>query len=597
MKQLSMNAGYTFTVPDRPDFTMFDRWLQLLVGELPKVTWPVIPSENGSAAASLAMQWLVRGLSLTRLLLHLARIPAFDAPHIIECEPAPKDGSWRAWFQFPTVEDLPIKVLDAALGNAFKLAHWVAANEPTAAKMEVLGKALNEAFINPSASIWSLNDSTFQVLRAAHARDIPFRKLDGGVYQLGWGARARRIDRSVTEHVSAIGARLSSNKAMTAKVLRAHGLPAPVHKLVGDLRSAQEAAQQIGWPVVLKPVDGERGEGVTLGVEAETLEVAFNEALAQSKAKRVVVERQVAGVCHRVFVAGGRLLYAVKRLPIGVYGNGHASVFDLVEAELAAEKAKPVWARSKLKPLDDLARATLAAGGLTEQSVPAAGQFIALRSIEKTVWGGVDEEVTASIHPENLRVAIAAAAAIGLDVVGVDIISPDISQPWHANGAIINEVNYAPLLGGGEISRRSLPEFIERLMGGQGTIAIAVFVGGDAAWQGAQRYWQSRREQADGVFLTNAATTIDGSGQEVPMALEGLHARARALTLSQQVHELVLVVQTDEFLHLGLPLESVGAVVEVDRDLAAYHDRTQPVTDERKQALCSLLRAWESKAR
>jgi cyanophycin synthetase len=134
-------------------------------------------------------------------------------------------------------------------------------------------------------------------------------------------------------------------------------------------------------------------------------------------------------------------------------------------------------------------------------------------------------------------------------------------------------------------------------MGGQGTIAIAVFVGGDAAWRMGIRHWESRREQADGVFLTNATTTFDGSGQEVPVALEGLHARARAQTLSPQVHELVLVVQTDEFLHLGLPLESVGAVVEVDRDLAAYHDRTQPVTDERKQALCSLLRAWESKAR
>ena len=37
-----------------------------------------------------------------------------------------------------------------------------------------------------------------------------------------------------------------------------------------------------------------------------------------------------------------------------------------------------------------------------------SADFVALRRIESNAWGGVDEDVTDAIHPENLRVALAA---------------------------------------------------------------------------------------------------------------------------------------------------------------------------------------------
>ena len=91
---------------------------------------------------------------------------------------------------------------------------------------------------------------------------------------------------------------------------------------------------------------------------------------------------------------------------------------------------------------------------MTLASIPDPGTWVALRRIESTDWGGVDEEVTALIHPDNLKAALMATELFGLDMAGIDIISTDISRPWFETGAVINEVNFAPLLGGAEISRR-----------------------------------------------------------------------------------------------------------------------------------------------
>jgi hypothetical protein len=290
---------------------------------------------------------------------------------------------------------------------------------------------------------------------------------------------------------------------------------------------------------------------------------------------------------------GGSLLYAVKRLPTGVYGDGARTVAALVEDECAAQRLKPAWQRSGMRPVDELARIALSAAGMTEQSVPTAGQFVPLRRIESTAWGGVDEEVTSFVHPENLRVALAATALFGLDVAGIDIISPDIARPWHSNGAIVNEVNYSPVLGGGDISRRHIPEYLDRLLDGDGRIPVEVFVGSDAAWQAALARREALRAKGRRAFLTNADLTLDGNGAELPMPIGGLYRRARALVLSSEVEALVLAVQTDELLHTGLPLERVDRVTEVDRDVVSVRAPSNVLPKQQFARLSKLLSDWK----
>lgn len=142
----------------------------------------------------------------------------------------------------------------------------------------------------------------------------------------------------------------------------------------------------------------------------------------------------------------------------------------LVDEILSTERRIPPWRRSGLQTLDALAEQTLAAAGLAAGDVPAAGAYVALRPIETTAWGGLDEDVSDRVHPENRRLAALAGKLLGLEIAGVDIMSPDIGQPWQANGAIINEVNYAPLLGGGEVSRARLPDLLRQLLPDGGRI-------------------------------------------------------------------------------------------------------------------------------
>ncbi|WP_368415996.1 hypothetical protein [Falsiroseomonas sp.] len=536
-------------------------------------------------------QWLSRIMLLAREILQVAAIPAFDTMEVVSCQPQPdKPGSWRAVIAVPATDHVPIRVYEIAFGAAFRIAAWMMATEPTDESRENLFAALRQDAIEPIRKLAPSGKSTMHLLRAAHASGIPFRSLGGGVHQLGWGARRRLVDRSATDRDSAVGARLSQSKALSVRALHLAGLPAPVHEVVTSLDAARSVAERLGWPIVVKPVDLDRGEGVSVDVDAARLEPAFEAALRLSPAKHVIVERQVDGVCHRLFLASGRLLYAVKRLPIGVMGDGIRSVEALVAAELAEQARRPPWRRSALRPIDDLARAALAAAGLEAASVPGPGRFVPLRRIESTAWGGVDEDVSEIVHPENLRVAIAAAELIGLDIAGIDIISPDISEPWHRNSAVISEVNFAPLLGEGEISQRHLGAFLSRLLGGDGRIPVEVFAGGEAAWRAALDRRGALGGDGAGVFVTSAARTLDGEGQDVPMPFASLHRRARALLLSAKVRALLLVVQDAEWLATGLPVDRIDSFVAVDAELHQHRSPGQPITPEEDGRLRALIR-------
>lgn len=576
LQQLTKRASIRFVPPTRPDLARLDGWLQdtlgLALADVDASPWPAGAAVDGTPAATqaLAEAWMRRALLLARWLWQAARIPILDAPRLVHCQRGPDTGPWQAQLVLAHVEEMPEQAYGLGIDAALALNTWAMARTPDTATLQAFFRRVDEAALQRLKPMLRVGSSTLPVLRAAHRLSIPFLHLGVGVFQLGWGHRARRIERSVVGLDSFMGARLSRDKAAAAALLRRAGLPAPVHHNTRSVDEALAAARRLGWPVVVKPLDGERGEGVSVDVADErSLRSAFAAALARSVHKVVLVERLVPGVCHRIFIADGQLLYAVKRMPMSVQGDGVRTVAQLVDAEVAQQQRLPPWTRSGIVPLDDAARSTLAAAGLDAQTVPEAGRWVALRRIESTLDGGVDEEVTQQIHPENLRVALACAELFGLGMAGIDIISSDIAQPWFDNGAIVNEVNFAPLLGGAPISRSHLPTFLRRFIGGTGMIPVEVFVGGEAAWAAATRRWSALCGQGVKACLSNARQTLAPSGDPWRLQRDGLHARVRALIVSAQVQALVLVVQDDEFLHTGLPLEAVSTVTLVDDALTA----------------------------
>lgn len=517
----------TLTLACPTDPTPLDRWLaDVLADPAPPSRLP--PALPGAAVP--AAQWVQRVLHLARHVLLIARVPSFDRPRLLALSPGPDaDGRWSARVDLASADHLPTGLLAQVLQASADVALWCHAHPPAPDTAAALFERLQRQVLQPLTSQIPGGKSTLPLLQAAHALRIPWRHLGGGVYQLGWGARARYFDRSSVDGDSAAGIRLTQHKVLSARLLRDAGLPAPQHGVATQVEAAQAAASRLGWPVVVKPADRDRGEGVTVNVnDADALAAAFATARALARQGEVLIERQVAGVCHRLFLVQGHLLYAVKRLPMGLYGNGRDTVAQQVHDVLQREQTLPPWRRSGLQALDDLALGCLARAGLGPDSVPAAGHFVALRPIETTAWGGVDEDVTDQVHPDNLRIAATAARLVGLEIAGVDIMTTDIGRPWHETGAIINEVNYAPLLGGGEISRARIPALLRRLLPDQGRIPW--YAGqGETAWHQAVCCWQAWRDEGKRAYLTSGTHTFGPDGAVVALALQGTQARVRAL--------------------------------------------------------------------
>lgn len=534
--EAQLPVGVEISAPPSFDEEDYGSWAGYLLQQRP---WPPPNFGQGLPGAFTLHErlYVALFLSLTRALLELARIPVFNEPAIVSA--ALKDAPERTHLlelAIPKVDFLPQEAYRKPVKAALDLCRWLALNPPTARNRELACKVIDEQVLQPMAGLFPAGKSTIPVLRAAHQLGIPFMHLGLGIYQIGWGSRARKLDRSTTDLDSSIGSKLSWSKAITADMLRTAGLPAPDHHLVRTERDALLAATRLGFPVVVKPSDRERGEGVSVDInDPEALRRTFSEARQLSRAGQVIVERQVPGVCHRLFIAQGRLLYAVKRLPMSVLADGVRSVNQLVNDELEVEGAKPSWLRSKLKPIDELARAALARAGYAPETVVPAGVLVPLRRIETTELGGVDEDVSAVVDPENLAVAVAATALFSLRVAGIDIISPDISRPWHENGAIINEVNFAPLLGGGEISRLHIPDYLARFIEGDGRIPVESF--------GNQALATKRHTELVGegirCFLTSGVTTRDPAGRLIVMPLRGLKQRVRALFHRADVDAIV----------------------------------------------------------
>lgn len=475
---------------------------------------------------------------LSEILFQQSGVPVFSHPQVKSISKIDiKKNEFRATIEFHEIEYLPRDLYLHIYNMSFRLCSWMAQTELTEVNRKQLYSMIQNKIIDSLKGSSHSGKSTVPILRAAHEANVPFRHIGLGVYALGWGSKAKRLDRSIIDCDSAIGARLSRNKLATAQVLRSAGLPAPKHSLVGAKAEAVSAASSIGYPIVVKPNDLDRGEGVTVDIcNDEQLEAAFEYAQLGVSSKLVLVEKQAPGVCHRIFIADGRMLYAVKRNAMSVVGDGANSVEKLVAAELSKQGQMPVWLRSGLMPIDDLAKVAINGAGHTLESIPKKDELVPLRRIESTEWGGVDQDVTDIIHPENLKIAIEAARLIGLRVAGVDLICEDITIPWYETEAIINEVNLAPLLGCAEISRRYLPEFLHRLIEGDGRIPI------EAAKSKAEALLKQAEFTAQGLrcYVTGSDETLDYQKCLVPLALDTLDKRVGAVLARADADALVV---------------------------------------------------------
>ena len=289
-----------------------------------------------------------------------------------------------------------------------------------------------------------LGPSTGAIVDAAIQRGIPIKRLtSGSLVQLGWGSQQRRIQAAEVDGTSAIAEAIAQDKDLTKKLLHAAGVPVPMGSPVTALEEGWAVAQQIGFPVVVKPQDGNQGKGVTVGItDRAHFEMAY-EAAAQHGV--VMVERYLPGHDFRLLVVGNRLVAAARRDPPLVIGDGEQTVRQLV-AEVNKDPRRGEGHGTSLTKIrfDAIAEACLAAQGLTADSVPEKGQRVVLRNNANLSTGGTATDVTDSVHPQVAARAIEAAQMVGLDICGVDVVCETVIKPLEEQNGGIVEVNAAP---------------------------------------------------------------------------------------------------------------------------------------------------------
>lgn len=534
---------------------------------------------------------LSRCLLLVRVLLQTVNIPVFEPGEVLSLQQDTHDSSiWKVIIAIARIDHIDPRCYNLALKTSINILLWLREKPLTPNNRKELYTLLDKQVIHPLKKLVTAGKSTIPVLRVAHQLNIPFLHLGAGVYQLGWGNRGRKVDRSTVAMDSAIGGKLAQNKIWTAQLLRMAGLPAPEHGVVTTAEGAERLAHRLGWPIVVKPADLDRGEGVTVGIHNEkTLLEAFETAKKLSKSKKIIIERQVDGTCHRIFIANGQILYVVKRLPKSVNGDGSRTVAELIQAANQREEIRPPWQRSELFPGDEAAIEAMHAAGFSLDSIPESGVTVPLRVIESTQWGGGDEDLTASIHPDNVTIALRAAELFDLCVAGIDVISPDINKPWHENGAIINEVNFAPQLGRAEISKSYIPTFLSRFIEDNGRIPVEVYAGGESAVTAARSRQQELSKEGINCFITSHNLSLEPSGQKIHFPFGSLFKRCRVLLLNRQVEAIILVVQTDEFMHTGLPVDSCNRLTAMPGALVTWSRPHEKLPQGRYDSLMAML--------
>ncbi len=289
--------------------------------------------------------------------------------------------------------------------------------------------------------------STQALIDEAVSRDIPFIRLDRhSLVQFGHGIHQQRIRATMTSRTSAIGVDVASDKSLTNQLLDSAGLPVPRAAVVTTEDDAVAAARRLGFPCVVKPLDGNHGRGVHLDLRsAEAVRAAFHGALGESRAGDVIVETYVVGNDYRCLVIGGKVAAIAERVPASVIGDGDTTIRQLVEIANSDPRRgighERVLTRIKL---DEAAEALVRAQGFGLDDVPPVGTRVKLALTGNMSTGGTSIDRTSEAHPDNVEIAETAAQIVGLDVAGIDFICPDIATPVRETGGAIVEVNAAP---------------------------------------------------------------------------------------------------------------------------------------------------------
>jgi len=290
-----------------------------------------------------------------------------------------------------------------------------------------------------------LGPSTGSIVEEAESRGIPWIRLNKySLCQLGYGANQKRIQATVTSETSSIGVELACDKEDTKDLLEQAEVAVPKGDIISKESSLEEACKYIGFPLVIKPIDGNHGRGITVDIRT------YEEALeayhaAKEVSSRVIVEKYITGEDYRLLVINNVLVAAAKRTPAHVIGDGESTIENLIE-EVNKDPRRGFGHEKVLTQItvNNLTKNIIGDAGYTLSSVLPKDEKLILKDTANLSTGGTAEDITDIVHPANVSMAERISKIIDLDICGIDIMTTDISKPLSETGGAVLEVNAGP---------------------------------------------------------------------------------------------------------------------------------------------------------
>ncbi|TFI56260.1 cyanophycin synthetase [Mastigocladus laminosus UU774] len=310
-------------------------------------------------------------------------------------------------------------------------------------------KAELEQDLQDLKDLWrdsALGPSTESIIKEAEKRGIPWMQLGARfLIQLGYGVNQKRMQATMTDNTGILGVELACDKEATKRILASTGVPVPRGTVINFLDDLQEAVEHVGgYPIVIKPLDGNHGRGITIDIQSwEEAEAAYDAARQVSRS--IIVERYYSGRDHRVLVVNGKVVAVAERVPAHVVGDGRSTIAELIEETNKDPNRGDGHDKILTKiELDRTSYQLLERQGYTLDSVLAKDEICYLRATANLSTGGIAVDRTDEIHPENVWLAQRIVKIIGLDIAGIDVVTSDISRPLREVDGVIVEVNAAP---------------------------------------------------------------------------------------------------------------------------------------------------------
>lgn len=264
------------------------------------------------------------------------------------------------------------------------------------------------------------------------------------VYSLSNGEKEHVFSVARGDLVPRDAIKICMDKNKTKNALLKAGVPTPVGKVFNRTTETEDYvnyANRLGYPLVVKPVNGTGGSGVITGIESEEeLLNSINYVQKDLSYEKIIIEKYFEGDDYRLYVLDGKVIGAFTRDRANVIGDGKSTIKELVNKKNELRASNPALKGKSKINLNQEAKVLLKQKGYDFNTIPVKGEKVYLNTKNNVSSGGDPTDATDFLNDEMKKIAVDAASAIpGLVQGGVDMII-DSEQK---NGNVL-EINSRP---------------------------------------------------------------------------------------------------------------------------------------------------------